>query len=54
MNGQIVVCLVPKILRLSEALHHVTGPTLPWVRPSEVSVQESGADSATDYVSGVK
>jgi len=45
---------VPKILRLSEALHHVTGPPLPWVRPSEVSVQESGPGSATDYVSGVK
>jgi hypothetical protein len=54
MNGQILVCLVPKILRLSKTLHHVTGPTLPWLRQSEVSVQESGAGSATDYVSGVK
>lgn len=54
MNGQIVVCLVAKILRLSEALRHVTGPPLAWVRPSEVSVQESGAGSATDYVLGVK
>jgi hypothetical protein len=54
VNGQIVVCLFAKILRLSEALHYVTGPPLAWVRPSEVSVQESGAGSATDYVSGVK
>ena len=54
VNGQSVVCLFAKILRLSEALHHVTGPPLAWVRPSEVSVQESGAGSATGYVSGVK
>ena len=49
-----MVYLVAKILRLSEALHHASGPPLAWVRLSEVSGQESGAGSATDYMSGVK
>jgi Tfp pilus assembly protein PilZ len=50
VNDQILVCLACHNRRR----YHVTGPPLAWVRPPEVSVQESGAGNVNDYVSEVK